>query len=335
MKKNIAKNQHYVYRYYLEAWKIDNKNSLWCFSNGKIFESNPTNLGVKKYFNKFPELSKNDINIASKIVYNLYKKDSNFKHIVREILEKYAHNANLIYDSVIYLNFLEYLNLKTDKPTAQTINNQKTLISDFINHGFEDRYTEIESTNKYIINQLRKGEINFWEEHKSKVNFIHYLLNQYFRTKKMRDNIIKMLESYLDAFIKLGEIDSEDVLNLNGISQIITDIMEAALYYDGIFIHKSLFLLINNTDIPFITSDQPVNNISPFNRDTNQFDEFILYYPISPKYSILIENETDTTKERYLGTMDVEYYNHLIVQHSHNQIYSNDYNVLLNITKLL
>jgi hypothetical protein len=53
------RRHHYVWRYYLGAWVLNNK--VFCLMNGKIFEPNPIRVGIEKDFYAMSELSDEDI----------------------------------------------------------------------------------------------------------------------------------------------------------------------------------------------------------------------------------------------------------------------------------
>lgn len=90
-------------------------------------------------------------------------------------------------------------------------------------------------------------------------------------------------------------------------------------------------MLINETDIPFITSDQPVINLMA-NYDDNALPSTgsILYYPISPNIAITV-NDENKDQIQYLSEEEIIYYNEAISKASLHDIYANSKGVIENI----
>ena len=89
-----------------------------------------------------------------------------------------------------------------------------------------------------------------------------------------------------------------------------------------------LSLLVNKTDIPFITSDQPVINLyADYQKPEEEPNGLTFYYPISPDVAILLNSE-DTQNKVYLTREQVDYYNRTIIQASYQCIFANKREVI-------
>ena len=89
-----------------------------------------------------------------------------------------------------------------------------------------------------------------------------------------------------------------------------------------------LTILINNTGIPFITSDQPVINIKAnYQKLEEETKELLLYYPISPSIAITLNDENSVNKME-LSEIEVEEYNCLIRDSSYELLIANNKSVL-------
>ncbi|MES2614071.1 MAG: DUF4238 domain-containing protein, partial [Bdellovibrionota bacterium] len=95
-----------------------------------------------------------------------------------------------------------------------------------------------------------------------------------------------------------------------------------------------LILLKNNSSIPFITSDQPVVNTFVTDADIRkqtEVKELELYYPISPTRAVLITQNIPSLNSKIIEIKEdneVLNYNKHIIRQSHEQIYSNQKELL-------
>lgn len=88
-----------------------------------------------------------------------------------------------------------------------------------------------------------------------------------------------------------------------------------------------LSLLINKTDIPFITSDQPVINLcANYKQLSEKTKKLVFYYPISPNIAITVnENLQDKIK---LNVEKVDKYNNAIINASYKYIFTDRLKVI-------
>ncbi len=99
-------------------------------------------------------------------------------------------------------------------------------------------------------------------------------------------------------------------------------------YYDSHDTNDNVHFLINNTQIPFITGDQPVINLAHNNIKIEKND---LYFPISPKYAII---KSEFSIANYikdcanLSIDEVRELNDKIAEWKLSQLFSSDENSL-------
>jgi hypothetical protein len=86
----------------------------------------------------------------------------------------------------------------------------------------------------------------------------------------------------------------------------------------------NLVILNNESDLDFITSDQPVQNVHAAGRLGELIDEVELYYPISPKRAIIISNDEKYTgkREEPISPVSVSYFNSVVVKSAYEQVFS-------------
>jgi hypothetical protein len=88
---------------------------------------------------------------------------------------------------------------------------------------------------------------------------------------------------------------------------------------------RPLILLKNDTDVPFITGDQPTVNLlggAPTDRSP---DHLALYYPISPKLALLLDEPGNTCGigQSPLTIEDIARLNEAELRTSNRQVFGN------------
>lgn len=211
------------------------------------------------------------------------------------------------------LAFLKYI-LNGMHPTAQESLNGLLKLYNFTADsngyikkcGIEDFHSIIESNFIPILDKLYLEDLSFFENEKEKNAFAYFIGSQYTRTNKMRDNMIK-------ANLKTTNLNPEKLSK-------VFNLIFADTIGNWIFSKTKTRLLINNSDIDFITGDQPVLNTMGNHSYTKAPEKIELYYPISPKYAIYISEKLDG--KVYISKDDVIKYNEFIKNHSKEQLYS-------------
>jgi hypothetical protein len=194
--------------------------------------------------------------------------------------------------------------------------NKTTKEIEILLNNFEERFNgEIENNSINYLNKLKLLDTSFYENEKMRFEFNFFISAQQFRTKKFK-------EAYTTLFNHPIHGNSKNLVNI--IRQIFTVNFAYFLTQKE---HK-IQLLINESDFPFITGDQPVINLNSINNPK----ERVLYYPITPKIAIkLIYSDKNNKDKVLLNNNDVKYLNNEIAENSYFQIYSNSENLLKNL----
>ena len=181
--------------------------------------------------------------------------------------------------------------------------------------GIEDLHCIIETRGIKLLNKLYEEDLSFFATEKDRRTFSFYLSAQFTRTKKMRENISKI------------SFETPD-LNNDKLARVFhLFFIEIKSFW--IFHKTKLQLLINNSDVEFITGDQPIINVlGSVEYDKGQ-EDYDLYYPISPKYALYISEKFEGKK--VILENEVKQFNRLIKEHSEEQIYSKEISTLINI----
>lgn len=174
--------------------------------------------------------------------------------------------------------------------------------------------------NKVKIIPKQKISNPFSED--SYINFIHYLVIQYLRTKKRIH------------FSDLGYIQKELTV-LSNKKFDINNVMFLYIHFCSLNITQNLInskyklILINNlSNIPFITSDNPaVNPFSSIISPKTIPDGYEIFLPLSPKLGVLYTKICLYKTEKDIATITEEkqitYWNDLIFKSAERYIYSN------------
>ncbi len=283
-----TRNQHHVWRYYLEEWQSEDGLILSSI-NGKIVPpTNPKNVMVERDFYKLPQLTKDD-----EVFLNAFVEATG-----AEELKQIHRNFVDVLVRVVRLNEIIQ---SSNKTSDEEKTNAQSLVIEFE----EKLQGGIEQDALPILMELRRKRTDFVTRDKDAIKFFHYISHQYFRTKRLRQNTGEALsEMYPNHdFSRLGNIICHMAATNVG-STLFRDRRE----FDIVFLE-------NGTDIGFVTGDQPVVNLLG-TEDGSDPKEIIFYYPLSPYLSCLV-----TPKEYRICTAEVsvkitDELNDLIAWHS-------------------
>lgn len=293
----IKKRQHYVSQYYLKAW-TNEKNQIICLREDKLFPSNTTNIAQEKYFYELQ---------------NLTDKEKTF-------VQSMAMQATSEYLQKLHIDFINnYLKVfKYENITGHLTEDKKEEVYELLNqikkNYEEDYHAHIEGIGNKYLDLIRDKNISFYYDDtaEDRMMFLFFITLQYMRTKKRRNAVIE-------------EFKDENI-NMRKIWPIFAHI-GATNIASGLHIEKEyrLVLLVNKTEIDFITGDQPlVNTYGVKNKKVLEDNELEFYYPISPKLSVLITQDIKDSKKIIITDEEkVFLYNDMIFNSHEEQIYAN------------
>lgn len=128
-----------------------------------------------------------------------------------------------------------------------------------------------------LLKELRQKQTKFIGSYEQAITFFHFIAQQYFRTKRIREAIGRELAHTFSIhdFSRLKHIVSYiGAVNVGG----------------SLFVDRSEFdilFLENGNGVGFITGDQPVVNLLGTG-DSSETTELAFYYPLSPSLSCVI-----------------------------------------------
>lgn len=216
------RRHHYVWRYYLKAWTVDEK--IWCLRNGKIFQTNPINVGIIKDFYILNELSPKDIEFLMKAF--IEKQTGKLKEL------------NLEWINIFNKIFALRTQLESNNLLLPEIEQK---IEEYIYNLEEDLHAKIEFDSINYIKYILNEDISFYSQEEDKIKFLHFLCVQYVRTSGLKQNAI-------------DSIKSNDIMNINNVWNVLSHIIATSIAWT-LCVKKDDFvmiLLINNTTKDFL-----------------------------------------------------------------------------------
>lgn len=176
----------------------------------------------------------------------------------------------------------------------------------------ENYHTFIENTGRPILDSLYNGNLDILTIQRNKDHFSYYLGLQYTRTKKIRHSLLRNFET------TLKEIYNKKI-NIETISHSFA-FLSADFIGNWISSEGNFTLIKNNTEIDFVTSDQPIYNHSFKYDNLATSDQMELFYPITPKLGLLISNKK--IENFNASSKLIAYYNNKIISEAQEFIFS-------------
>lgn len=326
-----TRKQHYVFQAYLSAWTNQNKQ-LYCLRDHKIFCTTTENVAQERDFYKVLQIDDDEIKFL-----NWFWQKKNVK--VKQQLFDHLNAYQLCYmweqelSTVIKIRQLaEHSGIKQPEVRQEIIKLEEKLhnLIEEAKINLEESFMgSIEVEAIQWIRALRDEDLSVLTKI-DKAEFFLALSIQYCRTKALRARLTKSFENGLknpDA-VKIKEFNIANVRVENIFHMLIWDFQSAVA--DFLFNENAhVTLLVNDTETPFITCDQPVINLFADYQDiSSETKNLIFYYPLSPRIAITV-NDHNSEEKLTLNAADVEKYNDKIFRASYENVFANDKNVLM------
>jgi hypothetical protein len=342
---SIVKKQHFVPKFYLSNWAKDSsKEQVYVYNkeHKKSYSANIKDISSSNYFYDYPKLD----NEQKEVFLENLKKDSSIP------ISEHENIINLICGQEIEktLSKIEEINAPIIVNLIQKLEDIKALpLNYFLTHDFLSPSDILELSMYIGLQYSRTEEFRIMIEQMSEVlikslsDFNLMNIDKLERDKDLIDKLgVNNFKSFTDS-VKNGKFtkDSytisidENYTKINHISQLF-ELTEAI---SDILIHYKWYIFVNNTEIPFYTSDHPVvkkaNLNHPFYSQGFSSKGIEVFFPISPKYAINIA-EPSFLFEQYptlinytlfeCSKENVIHYNNLLIEQATSQIYSNKNN---------
>lgn len=328
------RKHHYVFQSYLKSWTVNSK--IWCYRNSKPFNTSTENIAQERDFYRLRPLNKDEYNL-----YQLFIQD--YHPEVRKALNEHLWAYTLFeqdsYELDTLKKYVDFIKNQSFKEEIESlVTNLETLLDVAKNNTEEDFYSDIEGELIRWIELLKQSNSDFYYRNYDTSNFdndaFRFLFDvcvQMFRTKATKKRWLERVQKSLDIIKK-------KTLTLNGVNLSNINLENLAPHYFWGFqnalaynLYKSkahLTILQNETERPFITSDQPVINLKSDYSSNEETKELLLYYPLSPKIAILINDECVDSVTKISDVSNIDYYNSAMIKASLTSIYSDSKEIL-------
>ncbi|GHX80586.1 hypothetical protein VCSRO66_2877 [Vibrio cholerae] len=286
--KNLEakKNHHHVWANYMKRWSPNGRDIYYTTKSKKIKFDSIRSVCVEQHLYQVKPLTKEHVDVILAIS----------AHSPKDLQE--LHISQLNY----YLN-VQKMVLMYDKSKVQDDLADKIIYAWKCN-GLENFHTAHENEAKPILEALANEDLNILKDSKNMILFTQFLAHQDTRTKNFRDTIIA----------SFSRADSQTEKH---ISRAMIECWWFLSYMIGMNIGRSIYLdrnndthslLINNTNTPFITSDQPIINVHQalqYEGKPPQDHECDLYFPISPNVAYMINKSNRFPHGKVQVSIDV------------------------------
>lgn len=302
--ENMKHKQHYVWRYYLSAWAVE--DLIWCKRSNKYYQSNIKDVAQQRDFYKIHKLGRIEIALLNEYI-NKFQVSEDLKDTHRKIVELFS----LPHSAQETIKLFSEINGATEEGNALA----KKTFDVMINNLEEELHADIESKSIEYLEDLKSETFEFWHNPSSRLNFLQFISLQLLRTIKIQQNISEMtiekMPEHSDSLMKIWN-PLRHMLATNIASNIFNSRFE-------------ITLILNETSTRFITSDQPAFNL--LGTGLGRFDipdEYAVYYPITPSKAILIDkgNGRSGSYTSFITPERASAYNqHVLAQH-HEQLFA-------------
>nr|WP_154982879.1 DUF4238 domain-containing protein [Paenibacillus xylanexedens] len=302
---NKKRKQHYVWEHYLNAWATDRQ--VYCSRNNKIFKTNTENILQKRDFYRIGSFNIETIELIKKMFTSENKLNAS---LMNWMIEDY---------------FSVYFDIESKEMNPITA---EVLINNYV----EDIHANVESEALSYIESLRNKNADFYKNELTKTRFTTFIMAQYLRTNKMRNNFIANMNTP-DLIEKSLNTQLSDPLNGLKEAWPIFHIILSTFLAAGFALrpYRCVLLEISN-DCEFITGDQPVINTKSIGiKDKFEVKELEFYYPLTNKLALLLTDKQigDIVN---VNSEYVDAYNKLIVRASDEVLIATNREILTKYT---
>ncbi|MEW5833098.1 MAG: DUF4238 domain-containing protein [Campylobacterota bacterium] len=305
--KQIKRNHHYVWSHYLKSWaKVT--DVFYISKKGKISKDSIKGLAKEIDFYKINPLNIDDIEYIKR-----------FSAMSPDFLQE-MHMSHLQY-------FIKLSNVSNTISQSKIYSKDLELLNNVIKHNsLENLHSLFEDTAVKAINELSKGNKNILDTATNMISFCTFLGHQLTRTKRMK-------ERSSDAINMSMPFTNEALLFEKNwwFLSFMLGINVGWSLYESKTRNKHIYIT-NNTDIPFITSDNPIINVHSSVKGLNEFEapEYADFFiPLSPKYAYMINDSSDYDHlELSISAEEVKNFNQAIYEKSHKTVFASEESAL-------
>lgn len=269
--KPVKKKHHYVWAEYLRGWAQGN-NVWYLTEKGKIANDSVKGLARTNDFYKIDSLTDNQIFLLQAFIFKL---PNNLQESPLDLLNGVIYIQN-------FERIMREINI-SDKEIEDTILRLRSNLIEDIHAFHENEVKEVIRLIRSKPEEVKRSDI-------FTPGFMSFFGHQLTRTKSSRSKLVGILKRLAPLLPK--EMSSMTVEELIGCANVLSFILGENVGKNMYFSSNdfNLTVLINNCSLGFITSDNPVVNISHDemlvkNSPPERYDAF---YPVNERVGLLI-----------------------------------------------
>jgi hypothetical protein len=285
---------HHTPRQYLLPWADSDERVAW-YGYGKVKRSGLTVVGGEDHFYRLKELTVPDIDCMNLFIDGL-------QEIGREGHKRFLQMY------VLPTRLKRHLDERGDtNPEAMK------LVDIVRSNLIEDYHASIERNFWPYLELIKGRDFRFLEDVTKAIEFFHGFAVQYMRTKTMKERALQKPNVLFDDVERVWDV----------LSQIMAVEMGSSFFMDRR--NFQILVLDNETQVPFITSDQPIINIRSDAKSFSPPEKMELYYPLRPTQAMLyLENTTPSAGISQSVSIDEAHrYNTMMLEHRAFRVFSN------------
>lgn len=251
-------------------------------------------LAVERDFYKLSKTTPDDIKLLRWLIVDNATTDAKRMH------EKFLTTMTLPIDFV-----------EANRHQLNNIDKIDEALDEYMTNALEDEHMRIESRFVPHLEEIKSGDLSFYENSDGCLDFLMFISAQYMRTKGIKVRTIELIK----------EKNGQDLSRIWGLMSLMyaTNIMTSLFFERKL---RKLELIHNRTCAEFITGDQPAINLLGTRPLPPQ--SLSIYYPVSPDLALILSevNQEPAFTTESLTATGVAELNKRIVDASHSQVFA-------------
>lgn len=302
MSTDITKKQHYVWRKYLNAWKVnpDDKDIWTGFIQSKeVKKVALMSVAQSSYFYKLEVLTDEELEFLESYCKSL---PSHVRQFANDILDAYT--------------LFTYQKRASVKIKTNQSNEHNLKVIEM--NKFEAFHSWIETTGYDLLKCSSISDIK--EIARNDIyEMLFFLMVQFTRTKSIKERVVNSMKSRANV----QSVARKCWPFFNFVTALQSVEALRRINYRFVFVN-------NKSSVPFITGDQPIfNALGDIEDENEEVKDLELYYPMSPQTALVIAcTSGDKFSEMDVDEKYVRERNKMIKNESLIHIFANDDNIL-------
>ena len=273
MANKVKRKNHYVWAHYLKAWANNGQDVYYRSPKRNIACGSVKGLAREDGFYRMTPLTANDF------------------QLVKTWIEQFELPLQQIHFDLLQSMMIRSMQINALCPVEKKAERDALLFN-----TIEDIHTRVELDMRPAINLIRAGDLNALDDEAIRNNFISYMGHQFTRTLFARNIWSSPVFREKAPVAELVERNWWLLSIIFGVN--------AGYGIERLYAAGKLVWLRNQTNIPFVTSDNPVINVHPEVLDRRTIDtppkEVDFYFPLTPTLAFMV------SESGFYGSGEVE-----------------------------